>query len=75
MKEGMFQFQVQVPSMKAESTVTAYMNHEKEMKLELESEIKLMDVTSEQKIDMKCGNLIVHLVFLSKSRFQFEKHA
>lgn len=71
MKEGMLQFQVQVPSIKAESTVTAYLKHEKERELELESKIKIMDATSEQKINVKYGNVIVHLVFLLKSRVQF----
>ncbi|XP_013871149.1 apolipoprotein Bb, tandem duplicate 1 isoform X2 [Austrofundulus limnaeus] len=53
MKEGMLQIQVQVPSMAAESTVTANMKREEDLQLELESEIKIMGMTTEQKVEMK----------------------
>ncbi|XP_017267380.1 apolipoprotein Bb, tandem duplicate 1 isoform X2 [Kryptolebias marmoratus] len=53
MKEGMLQIQVQVPSVEAESTVTAKVKNNDELKLELQSEIKIKDTVSEQKIEMK----------------------
>lgn len=67
----MVQIQVQVPSIATESTVTANLEHKEDLKLELESEIKIMDTSSEQKVKMKYGNVIVHLAFLLMSTFQF----
>uniref|UniRef100_A0A665W8E5 Apolipoprotein Bb, tandem duplicate 2 n=1 Tax=Echeneis naucrates TaxID=173247 RepID=A0A665W8E5_ECHNA len=53
MKEGMLQVQLLVPSIKTDATVTANMKREEELELELKSEIKFMDATSEQKIEIK----------------------
>ncbi|XP_059212875.1 apolipoprotein B-100-like [Centropristis striata] len=53
MKEGMLQVQLLIPSINADATVTANMKREEELELELKSEIKLMDATSEQTIAMK----------------------
>ncbi|XP_031178438.1 apolipoprotein B-100-like [Sander lucioperca] len=53
MKEGMLQVQLLVPSFNADATVTANMKCDEELKLEVKSEIKVMDTTSEQKITMK----------------------
>lgn len=58
MKEGMLQVQLLVPSISADATVTANMKRDEELELELKSEIKVMDATSEQKIAMKYGNAI-----------------
>ncbi|XP_015802906.3 apolipoprotein Bb, tandem duplicate 1 [Nothobranchius furzeri] len=51
--EGMFQVQTLVPSVKAESSITASLKYDEELELELESEMKIMDATSEQKIELK----------------------
>lgn len=56
--------------MAAESTVTANLKHKEDLKLELESEIKIMDSTSQQKIEMKYGNVFVHLALQLMSVFQ-----
>ncbi|XP_034755326.1 apolipoprotein Bb, tandem duplicate 1 [Etheostoma cragini] len=53
MKEGMLQVQLLVPSLEADATITADMKHDEELELEVKSEIKVMDATSEQKITMK----------------------
>ncbi|XP_074472222.1 apolipoprotein B-100-like [Sebastes fasciatus] len=53
MKEGMLQVQLLVPSINADATVTANMKRDEELELEVKSEIKVMDATSEQKITMK----------------------
>lgn len=60
MKEGMLQVQLLVPSISADATVTATMKRDEELELELKSEIKVMDATSEQKIEMKYGNAFKH---------------
>ncbi len=52
----MLQVQLLVPSINADATVTANMKRDEELELELKSEIKVMDATSEQKITMKYGN-------------------
>ncbi|CAK6961810.1 apolipoprotein Bb%2C tandem duplicate 1 [Scomber scombrus] len=53
MKEGMLQVQLLVPSIKTDATFTANLKREEELELELESDIKVMDAKSEQKIAMK----------------------
>ncbi|XP_069578471.1 apolipoprotein Bb, tandem duplicate 1 [Brachyistius frenatus] len=53
MKEGMLQVQLLVPSINVDATVTANMKRDEELELELKSEIKILDVTSKQKIAMK----------------------
>ncbi|XP_028253696.1 apolipoprotein B-100-like [Parambassis ranga] len=53
MKEGMLQVQLLVPAISADATVTANMKHEEKLELELKSEMKVMDATSEQRIGMK----------------------
>lgn len=53
MKEGMLQVQLLIPSISTDATVTANMKREDELELELKSEVKIMDATSEQKIAMK----------------------
>lgn len=58
MKEGMLQVQLLVPSINADASVTANMKRDEELELELKSEIKIMDATSEQKITMEYGNVI-----------------
>ncbi|KAF0023648.1 hypothetical protein F2P81_024278 [Scophthalmus maximus] len=55
MKEGMLQVQLLVPSINTDATVTANMKRDEEIEMELKSEIKFMDATSEQKIAMKYG--------------------
>lgn len=72
MKEGMLQVQLLVPSISTDATITANMKHDDELELDLESEVKVMDATSEQKISMKYGKAFLHMpVFLFKS----ESHA
>ncbi|XP_038583476.1 apolipoprotein B-100-like, partial [Micropterus salmoides] len=53
MKEGMLQVQLLVPSINADASVTANMKRDEELQLELKSDIKLLETTSEQKITMK----------------------
>lgn len=55
----MLQVQLLVPSISAESTVTASLKRDDLLELELENEIKVMDASSEQKIKMKYGNPIL----------------
>eukprot|EP00064_Thunnus_orientalis_P006272 superscaffoldBa00000648_g6288 len=50
MREGMLQVQLLVPSINTDATVTANLKREEELELQLKSEIKVMDATSEQKI-------------------------
>ncbi|XP_023270962.1 apolipoprotein B-100-like [Seriola lalandi dorsalis] len=53
MKEGMLQVQLLVPSINTDATVTANMKRDEELEMELKSEIKFMEATSEQKIELK----------------------
>ncbi|KAM8725601.1 apolipoprotein B-100-like [Acanthopagrus schlegelii] len=53
MREGMLQVQLLVPSISADATVTANIKHDEELELELKSEIKVMETTSEQKVAIK----------------------
>lgn len=59
MKKGMLQVQMLVPSVDVDATLTAKMERGQELQLELQSEIKVMDVTSEQKISLEYGNVVV----------------
>ncbi|RVE55741.1 hypothetical protein OJAV_G00229140 [Oryzias javanicus] len=52
MKEGMMQVQLLVPSMNVDASVTAKANREEKLELELESDIKVMGATSNQKFDL-----------------------
>uniref|UniRef100_A0A3B4T7G9 Apolipoprotein B n=1 Tax=Seriola dumerili TaxID=41447 RepID=A0A3B4T7G9_SERDU len=49
----MLQVQLLVPSINTDATVTANMKRDEELEMELKSEIKFMDATSEQKIALK----------------------
>ncbi|XP_071396803.1 apolipoprotein B-100-like [Centroberyx affinis] len=53
MKEAMLQVQLLVPMINADATVTANLKRDEELELELESDIKLLGATSDQKITMK----------------------
>uniref|UniRef100_A0A8C7PB88 Vitellogenin domain-containing protein n=1 Tax=Oncorhynchus mykiss TaxID=8022 RepID=A0A8C7PB88_ONCMY len=53
MKDAMLQVQLLVPSIKADATVTANVKRGEELELELESDIKLPETTSVQKITLK----------------------
>lgn len=59
MKKGMLQVQLLVPSVDVDATLTANMERGEELKLELKSEVKVMDVTSEQEIKLNYGNVVV----------------
>uniref|UniRef100_A0A3Q3VRN1 Vitellogenin domain-containing protein n=1 Tax=Mola mola TaxID=94237 RepID=A0A3Q3VRN1_MOLML len=65
MKEGMLQVQLLVPSISADATVTANMKRDEELELELKSEIKVMDATSEQEIAMKYDASKIEVEFKS----------
>uniref|UniRef100_A0A674MR38 Apolipoprotein Bb, tandem duplicate 2 n=1 Tax=Takifugu rubripes TaxID=31033 RepID=A0A674MR38_TAKRU len=52
-RKGMLQVQLLVPSVDVDATLTAKMERGQELELELQSEVKVMDVTSEQKISLK----------------------
>uniref|UniRef100_A0A671WBY7 Apolipoprotein B-100-like n=1 Tax=Sparus aurata TaxID=8175 RepID=A0A671WBY7_SPAAU len=58
MKEGMLQVQLLVPSINADATVTANIKCDEELDLELKSEIKVMETTSEQKVAIKYGTKV-----------------
>uniref|UniRef100_A0A3B5L4P9 Apolipoprotein Bb, tandem duplicate 1 n=1 Tax=Xiphophorus couchianus TaxID=32473 RepID=A0A3B5L4P9_9TELE len=58
-RSSMLQVQLLVPSISAESTVTASLKRDDLLELELENKIKVMDASSEQKIKMKYGNPIL----------------
>uniref|UniRef100_A0A8C7PEG6 Vitellogenin domain-containing protein n=1 Tax=Oncorhynchus mykiss TaxID=8022 RepID=A0A8C7PEG6_ONCMY len=53
MKDAMLQVQLLVPSIRADATVTANVKRGEELELELESDIKLPETTSVQKITLK----------------------
>ncbi len=59
MKEGMLQVQLLVPSISADAKITANMKRDEELELELKSDIKCMSATSEQKMTLKYGNVIL----------------
>ncbi|XP_070704851.1 apolipoprotein B-100-like [Pempheris klunzingeri] len=65
MKEGMLQVQLLVPSISADATVTANMKRDEELELELKSEVKVMEATSEQKITMKYDDSKIEVEFKS----------
>lgn len=58
MTEGMLQVQLLIPSISADASITANMKRDEELELELKSEIKVMDVTSEQKIILEYGKVL-----------------
>lgn len=58
----MLQVQLLVPSIRADATFTANMKREEELEMELKSEFKVADVTSEQKIEMKYGKEMSQLI-------------
>lgn len=60
----MLQVQLLVPSIRMDATVTASMERDEDLELELKSEIKVMEAISEQKIKMKYGKVIFQLPFL-----------
>lgn len=59
----MLQVQLLVPSINADATVTANIKRDEEMEMQLKSEIKFMEATSEQKIAMKYGNVFSSYTF------------
>nr|XP_046228822.1 apolipoprotein Bb, tandem duplicate 1 [Scatophagus argus] len=65
MKEGMLQVQLLVPSVSGDATVTASLKRDEELELELKSEIKVMEATSEQKIAMKYDASKIEVEFKS----------
>ncbi|XP_040919863.1 apolipoprotein B-100-like [Toxotes jaculatrix] len=65
MKEGMLQVQLLVPSVSTDATVTANMKRDEELELEIKSEIKFMDASSEQKIAMKYDASKIQVEFKS----------
>lgn len=58
----MLQVQLLVPSIKADVTVTANLKHEEELQFEVQSDIKLLETTSEQKLKLKYGTVIFQLI-------------
>lgn len=62
MKEGMLQVQLLVPSINADATVTANIKCDEELDLELKSEIKVMETTSEQKVAIKYGTSLFLII-------------
>ncbi|XP_040920908.1 apolipoprotein B-100-like [Toxotes jaculatrix] len=65
MKEGMLQVQLLVPSVSTDATVTANMKRDEELELEIKSDIKFMDASSEQKIAMKYDASKIQVEFKS----------
>ncbi|GLD49481.1 apolipoprotein B-100-like protein [Lates japonicus] len=65
MKEGMLQVQLLVPSLNVDATVTANIKRDEEMEMQLKSEIKFMEATSEQKIAMKYDASKIEVEFKS----------
>ncbi|XP_029281700.1 apolipoprotein B-100-like [Cottoperca gobio] len=63
MEEGMLQVQLLVPSINADATITANLKRDEELELEVKSEIKVMDATSQQKITVKydASKIVVEL--------------
>lgn len=57
MKKGMLQVQLLVPSFDTDATITANMERDEELELELKSEIKVMEAMSKHSIAMKYGNV------------------
>ena len=59
MKEGTVQVQLLIPSIKADATLAANMKRGVEMEIELKSDIKFLESTSEQKLSVKYGNVFL----------------
>lgn len=59
MKEGMLQVQLLVPSVDVDATLTANMRRgRQQLELELKSEVKVMEITSEQQIKLNYGKVV-----------------
>ncbi len=63
MKKGMLQVQLLIPSISADATITANMKRDEELEIELKSDIKVLETTSEQKIAMKYGIVSSYCIF------------
>lgn len=69
MRDAMLQVQLLVPSLKADATVTANLKRGEELELELESDIKLPETTSVQKITLKYGMDVFDVISLFVERY------
>lgn len=58
MKEGMLQVQLLVPSIDVDATLTANMRRGQQLELELKSEVKVVEITSEQQIRLNYGKVV-----------------
>ncbi|KAJ0026596.1 hypothetical protein NQD34_017596 [Periophthalmus magnuspinnatus] len=65
MTEGMLQLQMLVPILSTDATFTANLNRDEEIKLELKSDIKVLEAKSEQKITLKYDGSKVEAQFKS----------
>ncbi|XP_076021486.1 apolipoprotein B-100-like [Genypterus blacodes] len=65
MKEAMLQGQLIIPSMSAEMTVTANLKREEDLELEVQSNFKRLQTTSEQKLKLKYDTSRVEVEFKS----------
>lgn len=55
MKDALLQVQLLVPSLETDAKVTASLKREEELTLELESDLKVFDASSVQKLILKYG--------------------
>lgn len=58
MKEGMLQVQLLVPSVDVDATFTANMRRGQQLELDLKSEVKVVEFTSEQQIKLNYGKVV-----------------
>ncbi|XP_072313030.1 apolipoprotein Bb, tandem duplicate 1 [Eucyclogobius newberryi] len=65
MKEGMLQLQMLVPVLSTDATFTANLKRDEEIEVELKSDIKIMEATSEQKLALKYDGSKIEAVFKS----------
>lgn len=54
----MLQVQLLVPSVDVDATLTANMRRRQQLELELKSEVKVMEITSEQEIKLSYGKVV-----------------
>lgn len=57
-KEGMLQVHLLVPSGDVDATLTANIRRGQELELELKSEVKVMEIFSEQQIKLNYGKVV-----------------
>ncbi|XP_028838814.1 apolipoprotein B-100-like [Denticeps clupeoides] len=74
MKESLLQVQLLVPSLKTDASMTATLNKNDKLTLEIESDIKLPETNSNQKVILKYGEEDMEVVFKSDMDSEIHKY-